>query len=58
MSDMLDRPENVPLPSEAGEKILTAAFVTLSLLTMLGWVCSLASIYLRFMVWCFCYFAQ
>jgi hypothetical protein len=57
-SDMLDRPENVPLPSEAGEKILSTAFFALSLLTVIGWVCSLASIYLGFVAWCLCYFAQ
>jgi hypothetical protein len=55
---MLDRAENVPLPSEAGEKILSGAFFALSLLTMVGWLCSLASIYLRFVAWCLCYFAQ
>jgi hypothetical protein len=58
MSDILDRPENVPLPSEAGEKILSGAFFVLSLLTMAGWVWSLALIYLRFVAWCFRYFAQ
>jgi hypothetical protein len=58
MSDMFDWPENVPLPSEAEEKILSTAFIVLSLLTMAGWVYSLASIYLRFVAWCLCYFAQ
>jgi hypothetical protein len=58
MSEMLDRREHVPLLSEAGEKILSGAFFALSLLAMVGWVWSLASIYLRFVAWCFCYFAQ
>jgi hypothetical protein len=55
---MLGRPENLPLPSEAKEKALSGVFFTLAVLTMVGWLCSLASIYLGFVAWCFCYFAQ
>jgi hypothetical protein len=55
---MLYRPEKLPSFSKIRERAFSGAFFGVALLAMAGWMYLLSSIFLRFVVWCFYYFAQ
>jgi hypothetical protein len=57
-SKMLYQPEKLSPLSKIKEKAFSGAFFGLALLAMAGWVYLLSSIFLKFVVWCFYYFAQ
>jgi hypothetical protein len=54
---MLPRPNKFPSVAVLKEKAFPVAFLGLALLAMAGWVYLLSSMLLRFVLWCFYYFA-